>query len=182
MADGYQAQTYPDSQNLFTLGDAAIYPTGSWEIFTFSQNADFEFSAFAPPTRDGQSNCFIDDHTDIGIGLNSKAKNPEEAKVFLEWLTGAEFAEIFANEVPGFFPLHSHSISVNDPVAKEFISWKDTCDTTIRNSYHIVGRGEPNLESVLYEVVSGVVNGTVTPAEAAERAEASLANWYEPHQ
>ena len=182
MADGYQAQTYPDSQNLFTLGDAAIYPTGSWEIFTFSQNADFEFSAFAPPTRDGQSNCFIDDHTDIGIGLNSKAKNPAEAKIFLEWLTGAEFAEIFANEVPGFFPLHSHSISVNDPVAKEFISWKDTCDTTIRNSYHIVGRGEPNLESVLYEVVSGVVNGTVTPAEAAERAEASLANWYEPHQ
>ena len=71
---------------------------------------------------------------------------------------------------------------VNDPVANEFISWKDTCDTTIRNSYHIVGRGEPNLESVLYEVVSGVVNGTVTPTEAAERAEASLANWYEPHQ
>ena len=32
MAPGYQAQTYPDSQNLFTLGDAAIYPTGSWEI------------------------------------------------------------------------------------------------------------------------------------------------------
>ena len=182
MADGYQAQTYPDSQNLFTLGMAAIYPTGSWEIFTFSQNADFEFSAFAPPVRDGQANCFIDDHTDIGIGLNSAAKNPEEAKVFLEWLTGAEFAEIFANEVPGFFPLHTHSIAVNDPVANEFISWKDTCDTTIRNSYHIVGRGEPNLESVLYEVVSGVVNGTVTPTEAAERAEASLANWYEPHQ
>ena len=151
-------------------------------IFTFSQNADFEFSAFAPPVRDGQSDCYIDDHTDIGIGLNSKANNPAEAKVFLEWLTGAAFAEIFANEVPGFFPLHSHSISVNDPVAKEFISWKDTCDTTIRNSYHIVGRGEPNLESVLYEVVSGVVNGTVTPAEAAERAEASLANWFEPHQ
>ena len=103
MADGYQAQTYPDSQNLFTLGDAAIYPTGSWEIFTFSQNADFEFSAFAPPVRDGESNCFIDDHTDIGIGLNSKAKNPAEAKVFLEWLTGAEFAEIFANEVPGLY-------------------------------------------------------------------------------
>ena len=32
---------------------------------------------------------------------------------------------------------------------------------TIRNSVHIVGRGEPNLESVLWEVVSGVVNGTM---------------------
>ena len=32
LPSGYEAQTYPDSQNLFTLGDAAIYPTGSWEI------------------------------------------------------------------------------------------------------------------------------------------------------
>ena len=81
-----------------------------------------------------------------------------------------------------FFPLHTHSINVNDPVAKEFISWKDDCDTTIRNSVHIVGRGEPNLESVLWEVVSGVVNGTMSPEDAGAKAEASLANWYAPHQ
>ena len=37
MAPGYQAQTYPDSQNLFTLGDAAIYPTGSWDFYFFSK-------------------------------------------------------------------------------------------------------------------------------------------------
>ena len=100
---------------------------------------------------------------------NAASKNPEESKIFLEWLTSAEFAEIFANEVPGFFPLHTHSINVNDPVAKEFISWKDDCDTTIRNSVHIVGRGEPNLESVLWEVVSGVVNGTMSPEDANTR-------------
>ncbi|GIR79692.1 MAG: hypothetical protein CM15mP81_12020 [Alphaproteobacteria bacterium] len=32
-----------------------------------------------------------------------RPQNPEESKIFLEWLTSAEFAEIFANEVPGFF-------------------------------------------------------------------------------
>ena len=32
LGDGFEAQTYPDSQNLFTLGRAAIYPAGSWEI------------------------------------------------------------------------------------------------------------------------------------------------------
>ena len=32
MGDGFEAQTYPDSQNIFTLGRAAIYPAGSWEI------------------------------------------------------------------------------------------------------------------------------------------------------
>ena len=169
MADGYQTQTYPDSQNLFTLGKAAIYPTGSWEIFTFSQNADFEFSAFPPYTQDGQSDCYIDDHTDIGIGLNSASTNKDEAKIFLEWLTSAEFAEIFANEVPGFFPLHTHSINVNDPVAKEFISWKDTCDTTIRNSSHIVGRNNfLNNVEILVENLIDKTNKTIVLFQLSE--------------
>ena len=30
MGNGFQAQKYPDSQNLFSLGKAAIYPAGSW--------------------------------------------------------------------------------------------------------------------------------------------------------
>ena len=29
LGDGFEAQTYPDSQNMFTLGRAAIYPAGS---------------------------------------------------------------------------------------------------------------------------------------------------------
>ena len=37
MGDGFKAQTYPDSQNLFTLGRAAIYPAGSWEIGAVQQ-------------------------------------------------------------------------------------------------------------------------------------------------
>ena len=32
MGNGFQAQKYPDSQNLFSLGKAAIYPAGSWDI------------------------------------------------------------------------------------------------------------------------------------------------------
>ena len=35
MGNGFQAQTYPDSQNLFSLGKGAIYPAGSWDISTF---------------------------------------------------------------------------------------------------------------------------------------------------
>ena len=35
MGNGFQAQKYPDSQNLFSLGKGAIYPAGSWDISTF---------------------------------------------------------------------------------------------------------------------------------------------------
>ena len=42
LGDGFEAQTYPDSQNLFTLGRAAIYPAGSWEISGFNTQAQVQ--------------------------------------------------------------------------------------------------------------------------------------------
>ena len=39
MGNGFQAQKYPDSQNLFSLGKGAIYPAGSWDISTFRSQA-----------------------------------------------------------------------------------------------------------------------------------------------
>ena len=46
LGDGYQAQTYSDSQNLFSLGKAAIYPAGSWDIPTFEKaNPDLKMGA-----------------------------------------------------------------------------------------------------------------------------------------
>ena len=67
LGDGYEAQTYPASQNLFTLGRAAIYPAGSWEISGFNSQADFELGAFKPPVQIAGDTCYISDHTDIGI-------------------------------------------------------------------------------------------------------------------
>ena len=49
LGDGFEAQTYPDSQNLFTLGRAAIYPAGSWEISRLQQPG--ASSRWAPSRR-----------------------------------------------------------------------------------------------------------------------------------
>ena len=49
MGNGYQAQKYADSQNLFSLGKGAIYPAGSWDISTFRANA--EVRRWAPSSR-----------------------------------------------------------------------------------------------------------------------------------
>ena len=108
LGDGYQAQGYTDSQNLFTLGRAAIYPTGSWEITGFQDNADFELGAFAPPKADADGTCVISDHTDIGIGMNPATEHEEAVRTFLEWTTGAEFASLLTNAAPGFFSLSNH--------------------------------------------------------------------------
>jgi raffinose/stachyose/melibiose transport system substrate-binding protein len=182
MGDGYKAQTYPDSQNLFSLGKAAIYPAGSWDISTFRSQAGFQFGAFKPPLPAGASECYISDHTDIGLGMNAKTPNPEDARKFLEWLASEEFANIFANSLPGFFPLSSAKVAIEDDVAQTFVSWRDECKSTIRNSYQILSRGTPNLENELWNVSAQVINGTLSPEDAGKQTQEGLAKWYEPQK
>lgn len=182
MGNGYQSQKYPDTQNLFTLGRAAIYPAGSWDVPIFRKQADFEFDAFPPPLPEGASKCYISDHTDIALGVNAKSQNVEAAKTFLSWLASPEFADIYANELPGFFPLSNAKVTVKDPVAAKFVGWRETCESSIRNSYQILSRGTPNLENELWNVSAQVMNGTMKPEEAAKKVQDGLSSWYEPHK
>ncbi len=180
LGDGFEAQTYPDSQNLFTLGRAAIYPAGSWEIGLFNSQAQFKMGAFPPPVKAAGDACYISDHTDIGVGLNAKSAHPEEAKKFLSWVASPEFADIYANALPGFFSLNSTAVKMADPLAQEFVSWREKCKPTIRSTYQILARGTPSLENETWVESANVINGTDTPEVAAEKLQKGLDSWYKP--
>ncbi|PLL14752.1 sugar ABC transporter substrate-binding protein [Tabrizicola sp. TH137] len=182
LGDGFEAQTYPDSQNLFTLGRAAIYPAGSWEISGFNAQAQFAMGAFPPPVAAAGDTCYISDHTDIAIGLNAASPNADAAKKFLEWVGSAEFATMYANALPGFFSLNSTPVEMQDPLAQEFVSWRGKCQSTIRSTYQILSRGTPNLENETWNASANVIRGSETPADAAKRLQDGLASWYEPQK
>jgi raffinose/stachyose/melibiose transport system substrate-binding protein len=182
LGDGFEAQTYPDSQNLFTLGRAAIYPAGSWEITGFNAQADFEMGAFNPPVPNAGDTCYISDHTDIAIGMNSKTKNPKAVKAFLNWVGSAQFADIYANSLPGFFSLSDHNVAMKDALAQEIVSWRGKCKSTIRSTYQILSRGTPNLENETWNASANVIRGSETPEAAGDRLQKGLASWYEPQQ
>ena len=182
LGDGFEAQTYPDSQNLFTLGRAAIYPAGSWEISGFNGLADFEMGAFPPPVPAAGDDCYISDHVDIAIGMNAATEHAEEARTFLNWVASPEFASLYANALPGFFPLSKEPVALEDPLAQEFVSWRDTCQSTIRSTYQILSRGTPNLENETWNASAQVIKGEETPQDAAARLEEGLASWYQPQQ
>jgi raffinose/stachyose/melibiose transport system substrate-binding protein len=180
LGDGFEAQTYPDSQNLFTLGRAAIYPAGSWEISGFNTQAEFKMGAFPPPVKKAGDTCYISDHNDIGIGLNAKSKNADAAKTFLTWVASPEFADIYANALPGFFSLNSTAVKMSDPLAQEFVSWREKCEPTIRSTYQILSRGTPNLENETWVMSANVINGTDTPEAAAKKLQDGLDSWFKP--
>jgi raffinose/stachyose/melibiose transport system substrate-binding protein len=182
LGDGFEAQTYPDSQNLFTLGRAAIFPAGSWEISVFEPQiaGSFEMGAFPPPVPVAGDTCYISDHTDIGIGMNAATEHPEEAREFLEWVGSEEFANLYGNALPGFFPLSNTAITLDNPLAQEFISWRDQCESTIRSTYQILSRGTPNLENETWNASANVIRGSETPQDAAARLQQGLESWYTP--
>jgi raffinose/stachyose/melibiose transport system substrate-binding protein len=177
---GYEAQKYPDSQNMFSLGDGAIYPAGSWDISTFNAQADFAMGAFKPPVPDGQEECYISDHVDIAMGMNAATTHSEEARTFLQWMTTAEFASLYSNALPGFFSLANVEITLEDPLAQTFVDWRQECNSTIRSGYQILSRGEPNNENDLWAASAAVLNGSQTPQEAADTVQSGLEKWYEP--
>lgn len=182
LGDGFEAQTYPDSQNIFTLGRAAIYPAGSWEVSGFNALVDFEMGAFYPPVQSEGDTCYISDHTDIGIGMNAKTAHPEAAKTFLNWVGSEEFAALYANALPGFFPLSKGEVTLEDPLAQEFISWRGECESTIRSTYQVLSRGTPNLENETWNASAAVIKGEETPEDAGARLQEGLASWYDPQK
>ena len=178
LPEGAESLSYDESRRLFAVGDAAIYPTGSWEVAGVADVVGFELSVFAPP--DSGNGCYITDHVDLGFGMNAATPHPRETLEFLRWVATSEFASIFANALPGFFPLHPSGIELDDPVARRFGALRDACSTTIRNSAQTLSRGEPNLEHEIWRVTGAVFDGSLTPQDAGSQLQAGLDSWYAP--
>ncbi len=179
LGDGFEAQSYPDSQNLFTLGRAAIYPAGSWEISGFNAQADFKMGAFPPPVLPG-GDCYISDHVDIAMGMNPASPNADAARTFLEWVGSPEFAGLYSNALPGFFSLSNADITLEDPLAQTMVDWRKSCNSTIRPFSQILARGTPNLNTEYWVTSANVIRGTMTPEEAAQHMQDALDSWYTP--
>ena len=148
----------------------------------FNDQADFKMGAFKPPVKAKGDTCYISDHVDIGIGMNAKTEHPEAAKAFLAWVASPEFAEIFGNALPGFFPLSSTPVEISDSLAEEFVSWRGDCETTIRSTYQILSRGTPNLENETWGASVAAIKGTATPEELGKKLQDGLDSWYKPQK
>jgi raffinose/stachyose/melibiose transport system substrate-binding protein len=180
LPEGHESIGYADAQQIFPLGQAAIYPSGSWEIPLFESQADFKMGAFMPYRPDDAKECWISDEVDIAVGMNAKGAHQAEAQTFLNWLTTAEFAQLYSDNQPGFFPLADYPIEVKDPLAAEFLSWRKDCGSTIRSSDQYLSRGEPAVQTTLADNVYLVVQGKETAEDALNKVQSGLEQWYKP--
>lgn len=119
---------------------------------------------------------------DIGIGINANSQNKTEARAFLDFVASKDFAEMLANNIPGLFPMTDEPTTLTDDIARAFVSWRDICKSTIRLSSQTLNRGIPQLENELWRVSAQVLDGALSPEEAAKQLQSGLAEWYPPQK
>lgn len=174
MPPGYEGIGYTDAQNLFALERSAIFPAGSWEINWANNNADFEVGVFPPPPKADAEGCEVNDHADMGIGINPASENVDAARQALDWFAGPEFSQMYTNSLPGFFSLSTHPLTLEDPLSATYASWSEECGTTMRNTYAVLNTGTPSLIEEMWRVFPLMMNGEMTAEELAAELEASL--------
>ncbi len=183
LPDGQEALTYYDSQQLFLLGEAAMWFGGSWDIPFFESEApDFEWSIFPVPAPEGQDQEYVTFHLDAGMGINAASENQEAARTFLEWMTTADFATLLGNELPGFFPIHNQAPPLDNEHAATFIGFNEGRETDVRWAWPVLLDGAPDGYTLMQNGAIAVINGDMTPQEAADALQDGLAEWYEPAQ
>lgn len=182
LPENQQVLKYSDSQQLFLQGKAAMWWGGSWDIPFFESSApSFNRSVFAPPPPAGEP-AYITFHLDAGMGLNAASPYPQEAGLFLEWMTNHQFATLLGNQLPGFFPMHTQAPTLNNPHANQFLALNQGRGTDIRFAWEKLRDGSPDGYTLMLQGANNVVNGTQTPQQAAQALQDGLAQWFAPAQ
>lgn len=185
LPEGQEALTYYDSQQLFLMGEAAMWMGGSWDIpFFESQQPDFEWGVFAIPAPEGQEMSYVTFHMDAGMGLNAATSEAKKAaaRKFLEWMTTPEFAKLMGDNLPGFFPLINQPIELNNVHANEFLALNEGRGLDVRWAWEKLLDGSPDGYTLMQNGALAVIAGTMTPQEAADALQEGLAQWFEPAQ
>ncbi len=185
LPEGQEALTYYDSQQLFLMGDAAMWLGGSWDIpFFESEEPDFEWSVFGIPAPEGQEQRYVTFHMDAGMGLNAAAPeaNQEAARLFLEWMGTTEFAQLLGDNLPGFFPISSTPVELSNAHANAFLALNEGAGLDVRWAWEGLLDGQPDGYTLMQDNAIALLKGTITAQEAADNLQAGLAEWFEPAQ
>ncbi|WP_319562678.1 extracellular solute-binding protein [Marispirochaeta sp.] len=180
--DDYQAIDYVSMQQLFGTGQAAMFIGGSWEIGIFEDlgSGENEIGYFPPPVEkagDQLSYCF---HVDAGIGVNKESENLEAAKTYIEWCATPEFAQLFMEELPGFFAYTPGDYTLSNSLANANLAPVANADVTVRTVWEKMSAQDPSGNVLMWEALIAMYNGIMTPAEAAAHVQRGLDTWYKP--
>jgi raffinose/stachyose/melibiose transport system substrate-binding protein len=173
--------TYTDAQVLFTSGQAAMFPGGSFEVGFFSDQApDLDMGVFrvpAPPGSPDPDALDVPSWMDGSYGVNPDSPDREAAVELVRWMGTQEFGQMFTDELRQISALPG--VTPQDPTLAQIVElYKETPDT-----YQLLvdfRYGEPTGTDLFEAGMQEVLLGDTTPAQAAEQLQAGVEQWFEP--
>lgn len=182
--DAFVGISYPDTQQMFATEQAAIFPSGSWDVHYFRRvNPELEFGIFAPPAQKKGDRRWVALTPDAALGLNAASKHPQEVIEFLNWATTKQFGELVANKLLGFFAYApAQGTASSDPLMAEWRSWfgPKLENTTYQTCWELLNDKEPSCYTLMKEAMVDMFAGKLTPEQAARHVHNGLAGWYAP--
>lgn len=184
MPDHFEGIGYTEAQQMFLAEQAAIFPSGSWEIAVFqSQNPDLKLGYFTSPTTNPGDKKWVGFNGGAGLGVNPKSAHIDEAFTYINWLMSEEAQIMAGNLMSGLFPSANIDQSqLTDPLAK---AWMNSGGANGENfaigwSLQKVSAGTPNATQLSEDVLPAVFKGEMTPEEAAKKIQEGLDTWFKP--
>ena len=113
--------TDQDATVLFSSGQAAMWPSGSWQVGYLAANApDLDLGAFQVPVgEDWAAEAPVTPgYVDGGYGVAANTDEEEAALDLVAWMSTAEFGQMFADELGQISPVPG--VEIADPLLNQF--------------------------------------------------------------
>ena len=175
--DGVNAITYDDANALFYSGQAAMNPTGTWQVSPIVDSVqDFEVGIFPFPSINGSD---ISPPAGVGGGLfvANNAQNPDGGIVFIDYLledSTERLAMENFNTIPAH-PVDTQGLNVSG-LFKEVLDDLSKSTEAGAFGYNIDVLTPQNFNDVMFTGFQEVLNGS---RSAAEQVQALQAAWDE---
>lgn len=147
---------YSDEQRMeeFASGEAAMTISGPWAVNTIMEkNPDMELGLFPFVGTEGQK--YTVGAVNVGISISSKAKNPEAAKAFLNFL-GTEEALKLYQKITGNFMSVDIDYEV-PPVMESVRSLAESGNFALPTTYwKYTATLDPMIQKGMQEIVLGI--------------------------
>ncbi|WP_443469601.1 ABC transporter substrate-binding protein [Microbacterium sp. A196] len=174
------ATSADDAMVLFLSGQAAMYPSGSFQAGTFtSQAPDLDFDAFAMPVGDDwvSKEPITPGFVDGGYGVSARSENQDAAIDLVAWMATEEFGQMFSDLLSQNSPVPG--VTNADPILQEQYSNYEAngAPYLLLTDFRY---GQPWGTDLLGTAVQRIWLGEQTAEEAAADIQAGISQWYTP--
>jgi raffinose/stachyose/melibiose transport system substrate-binding protein len=179
--DNVTGVAYTDSQVLFTNGQAAMFPGGSFELAFFQRQApDLELGVFPAPVPPGSpagAAPLTPGFTDGSWGVNANSPSKDAALELVRWMATPEFAQQFTDKLKQISPVPG--VEPTDPLLADMKGAYEEQRMPYLLLVHF-RYGEPTGTDLLGQGVQQLLLGKADGKKVAADLQKGVSQWFQP--